>query len=277
MLIDAHHHVWQLSRGDYDWLTPASRDLYRDFSVGDLAPELRLAGVERTVLVQAAASDFETDYILEIGADTPWIAAVIGWVDLRGPATPRRLAALGAHPRFRGVRPMLQDDRDAGWILRSEATAGLRALVDLGLGLDALVRWEQLPLIAALAKAWPDLSIVLDHGGKPPIADARLGAWTDMIAPLAAAPNVTCKLSGLVTEANGIASHPGVSRVVSVLLDRFGPERIMWGSDWPVLLESGSYTDWLRSSQSLVREIAGEQALRHVFADTASRTYRMSY
>jgi L-fuconolactonase len=196
VIVDAHHHLWRLERGDYGWITPELAPIRRDFLAADLTPLLVEAGVRLTVLVQAAPSERDTDFMLEVAAATPWVAAVVGWTDLCADDAPKRLQARAGAPEFRGVRPMLQDEADPAWLLDGSADAALDALEALGLSFDALIRANQLPLIAGLAARRPKLAIALDHAAKPPIASGDLSAWRDAIGGLAQHRSVYCKLSG---------------------------------------------------------------------------------
>ncbi|HEX7273601.1 MAG TPA: amidohydrolase family protein, partial [Casimicrobiaceae bacterium] len=175
--VDAHQHFWSLSRGDYGWLTPESGSIYRDFGPRDLAPLLKEAAIDRTVLVQAAPTEAETRYLLGIAAKTPYVAAVVGWVDLEAPNAPDRIAALATDPLLRGIRAMLQDLPDPRWILGAGLRPALAAAVDLGLRFDALVRPEHLRPLLTFLEANPDLAVVIDHGAKPALRAGSLSAW----------------------------------------------------------------------------------------------------
>ena len=271
MTVDAHHHLWRLDRGHYGWITPELEAIRRDFLPPDLAPLLAEAGVRRTVLVQAAPAEQDTDFMLEIADAVPMVGAVVGWTDLRASDAPRRLEARAQRAKFRGVRPMLQDDGDASWIVEGSAAPALEALERLGLSFDALVRTPQLPVVAALADRRPHLPIVVDHAAKPPIASGDLGFWRALIADTARRPNVWCKLSGLLTEAGSQTTDEALAPVVEHLLAVFGPERLMWGSDWPVLNLASGYSDWLAKARRLVPA----EAHGAVFEATAARFYRL--
>ena len=285
---DAHQHFWRIARGDYAWLRaddPGVAPLVRDFLPDALAPLMRAHDVTRTVLVQAAESVAETEFLLGLAAAHGFIAGVVGWVDLAHADAAATLARLAADDRLKGVRPMLQDLPADDWIVDAPRPDAVRTLHRLGLRLDALVRPRQLAALARFARAWPDLPIVIDHAAKPPLADAwndeAMRAWRRDMAALAAAPQVSCKISGLLTEllpADRAAPARAMERlrpVVDALLGWFGPGRLMWGSDWPVLTLAGSYADWVDVSDTLLGALsAGERA--RVLHDSAQRFYGLA-
>jgi len=272
--IDAHQHFWHTARGDYRWLrpdVPALAPLCRDFAPADLQPLLSAHGVVQTVLVQAADSEAETDHLLALAEANPVIGGVVGWVDLsrvESVATLERWAA--AHPKLKGVRPMLQDLPDADWIARAPHPEVLRTLVRLGLRFDALVQpWHLAPLLRFLHD-WPELPVVIDHAAKPQLAQGWCGDWATVwqrgLAALAERPGVHCKFSGLLTEAAGPARAGGAAGIEAVrpvwdtLLARFGPDLLLWGSDWPVLNLAADYARWIDVSDALIGPLsAGEQ------------------
>jgi L-fuconolactonase len=244
--IDAHQHFWQLARGDYDWLTPALVPLYRDFLPRDLRPLAQAAGVRRSIVVQAAPTLAETRYLLELTRDDPAIAGVVGWVPLDDPDAPTLIDELLREPKFKGVRPMLQDLPDDSWIARTDLDPSIEALIRRGLVFDALVLTRHLPYLLPFARRHRRLRIVLDHGAKPPIADGAAGwqPWATQVAELAALPNVFCKISGLVTEAATPCTDAMLEPYLAHSIEQFGPARAMWGSDWPVVDMNGGYLAW---------------------------------
>ncbi|MEP6502459.1 MAG: amidohydrolase family protein [Betaproteobacteria bacterium] len=285
---DAHQHFWQPARGDYAWLRPddaAVAPLVRDFLPDALAPLLRVHAVTRTVLVQAAESVAETEYLLALANAHDFIAGVVGWVDLAHADAASTLARLGADPRLKGVRPMLQDLPAADWIVQAPRPDAIRALQDLGLRLDALVKPRQLAPLLRFAQAWPELPIVIDHAAKPPLHaawnDAPMQAWRRDMAALAALPQVACKLSGLLTEMRpaDAASRPRATEhlrpVLDALLGWFGPERLMWGSDWPVLTLASDYDDWVAITDALLAPLSGGERA-HVLHGSAQRFYGLA-
>jgi len=260
--IDAHHHVWRLDRGDYGWLTPAQGAIYRDYTLANLKPLLTAAGVEATVLVQAAPTRAETDFLLQVAeASLGVVRGVVGWVDLAARDAIPMLGQIAGKPLLKSIRPMLQDIPDPAWILRKDVVHALRALPPLGLRFDALVKPAQLPALLAVIERIPDLDVVIDHGAKPPIAVCGWQPWADLIAAAAQGPRVHCKLSGLVTEAGADWRADTLRRYVDHLLACFGPGRLLWGSDWPVVDLAGGYERWAAATDVLLSGLsAGDRA-----------------
>jgi L-fuconolactonase len=275
MIIDAHQHFWDPARGDYGWLKP-DNPIHRIFATSDLRPLLAETGVDATILVQAAPTPAETDYMLEIARGTPWVLGVVGWVDLEAANAADEVRRRASDPLFLGVRPMLQDLDDSNWILQPGLTPALNAIAAEGLVFDALILSHQIAAVTELAGQHPQLSIVLDHAAKPRLGDAdAMSHWARAMEGLAARPNVTCKVSGLLTEVQPGGGRDDVVRAIAILFDLFGPQRLLWGSDWPVLTLGGGYQDWFE----LVREaIAAKDssAVRAVMGANALRIYRPS-
>ena len=270
--IDAHQHCWRLARSDYAWLTPDLGPLYRDFEPADLAPLLSAAGIERTVLVQAAPTDAETDYLLELADTHAFVGAVVGWVDMTRPDVRERLIELAHHPRFRGVRPMLQDLPDPRWVLESALTPAFDALLELDLTFDALVRPVHLAPLRELMDRHPTLRLVIDHGAKPDIAGGGFDAWAEAMAAIAAETPAYCKLSGLVTEAAPGWTAADIEPYARHILTAFGPARTLWGSDWPVLNQAGDYAGWSAFADALLADMDTD-ARAAVRGGTAARFY----
>jgi L-fuconolactonase len=285
MRVDSHQHFWRLSRGDYRWLRadePAVAALVRDFLPEHLLPALQAGAVSRTLLVQAADSVEETGFLLELAARCEWIGGVVGWVDLSSPGAVHTLEGWARHAKFKGVRPMLQDLPDDDWIVRASRPDVVRTLIRLGLRFDALVKPRHLPSLLRFAQTWGGLPVVIDHAAKPQLpvdmGDDGMLAWHRYMAELAALPQVSCKFSGLLTEMPPAARTSGASVVETLrpvwrhLLRCFGPARLMWGSDWPVLNLAGDYAAWLAASAALVDELPpSDQAL--VWHGSAQRFY----
>ena len=270
--LDAHMHVWQLHRGDYDWLTPDLGTIYRDFEIDDVWNEAADAGVSRTILVQAAASAVETDYLLGLATTDQRVAGVVGWVDFEAPDAAAQIARRAKDKRIVGLRPMIADIPDPHWILGDEFTSALEAMLVNGLVFDAHARPDLVNAMTSLAARYPDLQIVLNHGGKPPIASRQLDAWRRDISTLARQKNVACKLSGLLTEAGPYSDDVGIGEIVEHLADCFGPNRLLWGSDWPVLNMAGSYSKWASQSERLIgKHLPGHE--RAIWAGNAERIY----
>lgn len=275
MIIDAHFHCWQLARGDYGWLTPALAPIHRDVSVADWQRESAPHGVSGGVLVQAAPTEAETAFLLAQADAHAGVLGVVGWVDLLAPDAPARVAALARHPRLKGLRPMLQDIADPQWILQPALTPALEAMARAGLVFDALVKPAHLPHLLTLAARHPTLRIVIDHGAKPDIAQDQWEPWAGWMQRLARETQALCKLSGLLTEA-GPAPAPGrVRRWAAHLLECFGPQRLVWGSDWPVLELAGSYALWHAQVLELLAPL-GEVDRAAVLGGNARRLYGLA-
>jgi L-fuconolactonase len=275
-IIDAHHHVWDLSVRDQPWISgPEMAAIRRSFSLADLRPSARAAGVDATVLVQTVTVAAETPEMLALAAGDPLAAAVVGWTDLTSPGIDGELASLAAGPggeHLAGIRHQVQSEPDPDWLRRPDVIRGLRAVAAAGLCYDLVVRPHQLPAAGYAAAAVPGLTMVLDHAGKPPIATGELASWATAIREFAARPNTVCKLSGLVTEAAPGAPRAAFAPVADVVLSAFGPERVMFGSDWPVCLLAAGYADVLELADSLVGGLSGSERAA-VFASTAARVY----
>ena len=270
VLIDAHCHVWRLGENDQTWPTPDLRAIHRDFSLGDLRMAGGPLGPTGVVLVQSQPSARDTAWLLELAAEDPLVMGVVGWTDLANADAAARIAGLAGNARLKGVRAMLQDLPEA-WILDPRLDRAIEALIAADLTFDALVKPEHLPSILALARRWPDLRLVIDHGGKPRIGEGSLDPWRDDIAALAEHPSVYCKLSGLLTEAGDTPDAETVAPFVEHLLEGFGPDRLMWGSDWPVLTLAGDYAGW----RDLCAALAPASCHAALFGETARRFYRL--
>ncbi|MEU9913872.1 amidohydrolase family protein [Streptomyces sp. NPDC051001] len=271
MTVDAHHHLWDLSVRDQDWIAEDS-PIRRDFTVADLAPEAAAAGVDRTVLVQTVTVAEETPEFLALAAAHDLIAGVVGWTDLTRPDIADELARLRELPGGRylkGIRHQVQGEPDPEWLLRADVRRGLAAVAAAGLVYDLLVLPHQLPACVEAAAALPQLTFVLDHLGKPPIASGTLEPWAGDLRALAAQPNTVCKLSGMVTEADLAAwTVEDLRPYADVVLDAFGPDRLMFGSDWPVCGLAATYAHVLDAA----RELVGSPD-RRIFETTATRVY----
>jgi L-fuconolactonase len=276
MIIDAHQHFWLLSRADYDWLRPDQAVLYRDYLPTDLAPLLLDNGVRATVLVQATPSEVETRYLFRLAQENSFIAGVIGWVDFESPVAPLRISALMADGsgKLKGVRQMIQDIADPHWISQPAFDAAFEAIIANDLVFDALVRPPQIDALRRRLMRHPTMRAILNHAGKPDIGNDGFGVWADDLERLARDTGVHCKLSGLLTEAGTMSSTESLAPYVEHIFRCFGPERVLWGSDWPVLNLAGDYAHWLALSRDLVGHFAPSH-VEAVFADTAAHFYRL--
>lgn len=272
-MLDSHQHFWSIARGDYGWMGEHVAPLLRDFLPADLAPLLARAGVTGTILVQAAETDAETDFLLDLAADTPFVAGVVGWIDMDHDGFPARLAALRARPKLVGIRPMLQEHPDDAFILRPRVLKHLADLAAGGLAFDALAFTRHLPHVREAIARTPGLRAVVDHGAKPEIAAGRLDPWRDAIAAVAALPGVHCKISGLVTEASDAWTLDDLRPYVDHLVACFGPERLMFGSDWPVCTLTASYGEVGNAARALLAPHCGPAETEAVFGSNAERFY----
>ncbi|EJL80750.1 putative TIM-barrel fold metal-dependent hydrolase [Polaromonas sp. CF318] len=271
-IVDAHFHCWELARGDYGWLTPALAPLYRDVTVADWQAQSRPHGVRGGVLVQAAPTEAETHFLLDQADANPAVLGVVGWVDMLAADAPRRIEALARHPRLKGLRPMLQDIADPQWILQPALAPALHAMADCGLVFDALVKPVHLPHILTLAGRHPELRMVIDHGAKPDIAAGQWQPWAEGIARIAKETQAMCKLSGLLTEAGPCPAPGAVRRWAEHVLQSFGTDRVVWGSDWPVLELAAPYALWWAVSRQLLENLDMESQAA-VMGGNAIRLY----
>lgn len=271
MRIDAHQHFWRIGPPWHKWPTADLPAIYRDLLPSNLSPLIDAIGIDATVLVQSQPSDHDTDWLLDLAARTAFVAGVVGWVDMKHDRAPARIAALAARPKFVGLRPMLQGLAD-DWILDPRAAPSIEALLAHDLAFDALIRPHHLSAIAALAERYPSLRIVIDHAAKPGIAADAMEPWAAELARAAANPNVFVKLSGLVTEDDKHWSVDRLRRYVQHVLESFGPRRVMWGSDWPVVLLRADYSVWWQ----VAREMVPAEWHAGVFGDNAAAIYRLT-
>jgi len=273
--IDAHQHFWAIARGDYGWLTPARKGLYRDFGPGDLEPLLERHGMDGTVLVQAAPTLAETRYLLELAESQPKVLGVVGWVALDGTDATDVIDELVRTPNLKGLRPMLQDLPSDSWITDAPIGAALDRMVDHGLVFDALVKPRHLGALRQRLRQHPELQVVIDHAAKPAIGGAGFESWRDDMAALAEMPQIHCKLSGLLTEAPPRAGVDALRPYAEVVLQCFGPERVLWGSDWPVLTLAARYGEWISMTEQLLGTLSDNQRAA-VMGENAMRVYRLS-
>ncbi|MFE4911195.1 amidohydrolase family protein [Streptomyces sp. NPDC056652] len=278
-VIDAHHHIWDLSVRDQDWITgPAMAPIRRSFTLADLAAETRAAGVSATVLVQTIGVPEETPEFLAAADGSDLVAGVVGWTDLTAPGVADTLAALRELPgggRLVGIRHQVQGEPDPEWLLRPDVQRGLAAVAAAGLVYDLVILEHQLPAAAKAAELLPGLTFVLDHLGKPPIAGGATEPWAGLVRALAARPNTVCKLSGMVTEAAWDSwTAEGLRPYADTVLDAFGPERLMFGSDWPVCRLAATYGEVLDAARTVTYGLT-EDERDAVFRDTARRVYAL--
>ena len=274
MRIDAHQHFWRLADRAGAWPPPELAPIYRDFLADDLAPLLQQHGIASTVLVQSMPNEADTRFLLDLASRHDFIGGVVGWADLKALDAPERIAALAADPALKGLRPMLQDLDDERWIDDPALAPAAQAMIEHGLSFDALVLPRHLPALLAFAERYPALPIVIDHGAKPPIAEGDSASWREDMTRLAALPGVHCKLSGLVTEAGAGWDVARLRPVVDHLIAVFGPRRLIWGSDWPVLKLASEYGEWIAVSERLLAGLGAADRDR-IFGLNARRFYRL--
>jgi len=271
--VDAHQHFWHVARRDYAWLTAQDYpQLYRDFEPQDLAPLLDQCGIEKTILVQGAQTEDETAFLLAMAATTEFVAGVVGWTDLLATDAAARVARMAAQPKLVGLRPMLEMIEDDDWMLDTKLTAGLHAMAACGLTFDALIRPRHLPRLKRFLERYPDLPVVIDHAAKPDIAGREIDAWARDMREVAANSDACVKLSGMATEAEPDWDRNSLEPYVEVLFEGFGAERIMWGSDWPVLNVAGDYAGWRRTSDELAAALTAPER-EWIFGRTAATFY----
>jgi L-fuconolactonase len=277
--IDAHQHYWHPARGDYHWMPMDNPILARSYGPHDLAPQLEQAGISKTVIVQAAASVEETEYMLGIADAATSVAAVVGWIDFENPAHLKHLKRLKNHPKFVGVRPMIQDIADVNWMLREDVQWAFAALVELDLTFDALGFSRHLDNFLTIFKRYPTLRAVIDHCMKPQIRDHATAQnefklWSEGISRIATETSAYCKLSGIITEANENWTVEHLRPYTDHVLSAFTPSRVMWGSDWPVCRLRCEYGDWLNTAETLTANLP-ESEKAEVFGGTAALFYRL--
>ncbi len=274
-IIDSHQHFWDIARFSYPWMSPGPSILRRNYLPADLMPHLRECGVASTILVEAQNTREETRYLLDLADRHPLIAGVVGWVDLQSPGVEREIEAATAHRRLVGVRHQVESSPDDAWLTREASIRGLRALAAAGLPFDLIVFPRHLDTIPILAERAPELRMVLDHLGKPDIAHGGFAAWAPRLRRIAQFPNIYCKISGLVTEADHHRWRlDDLKPYVQFARECFGIDRLMWGSDWPVCLKAADYRATLDSALQAIGPLSPEER-EQFLAGNARRFYRL--
>jgi L-fuconolactonase len=275
MILDTHQHFWKATRGDYHWMTPAVPILARDYLPSDLHPELRKAGVAQTILVQAAQTADETDFLLKLAEETDFVAGVVGWFNLEDENFALAYEEKRErHRKLLGVRPMLQDLADDRWIVRKKVIENLGYLADQKVVFEFLTYTRHLPFVLEVLQEEPRLHAVIDHISKPEIKASKIEPWSDLISKVARHENVFCKLSGMVTEADHRIWEPEHLRpYIEHVLDCFGEDRVMFGSDWPVCLLAGSYAEVINALRTIVADHLSPSGLAKLFSRNGARFY----
>lgn len=275
-MIDAHQHYWQIERGDYGWLTPDLAVLYRDYLPQELQRTLAECGVTGTVAVQAAPTEAETRFLLDLARRHASIVGVVGWVDFEAHDVAQRIAALvtDGDGLLKGLRPMVQDIADPAWLGRDALDRAFAVLTERDLVFDALVTPLHLEILERRLRRHPTLRCVIDHAGKPAAGEGALARWSARMQSLAENTSAYCKLSGLLTQFTAAATPELLEPYVSRVFAYFGPDRLIWGSDWPVLALRASYREWLDLSLQLI-QIHAPQASDAILEGNARRVYRL--
>ena len=278
-VVDAHHHLLDPARFDYPWQTPELAAIDRRFGSDDLAPELTAAGIDSTILVQTISSTDETREFLATAAAVPFIDGVIGWVDMTDPGVSGTLDELRAGPGGEwlvGIRHQVHDEPDPDWLLRPDVRRGLAAIEAAALTYDLLVRPRELSAALIVAREMPGLRFVIDHLAKPPIRSGTSEPWASLLRPFGELTNVSCKLSGLVTEADPMTWRvANLAPYAEIALDAFGPERLLFGSDWPVCLLAATYADVVGAARALTATLSTTERAA-IFGGAAEAAYRLS-
>lgn len=275
MRIDAHQHFWTYQPRDYGWIDDSMQVLRRDFGPDDLRAELERAGFAGSIAVQACHSLDETRWLLRLAEGSPFILGVVGWVDLSSEDLRGQLSELSKHPKFLGVRHVVQSEPDDRFLLRPEFLGGIQALEEFDLTYDILIYPRHLKVAGEFVERFPRQRFVLDHMAKPPIKSGALEPWATEFRGLAKFRNLFCKLSGLVTEADWGRWRPDhLEPYLDVAFEAFGPERLMIGSDWPVCTVAGSYSEVMGAAIEFIDKFAGP-ASQAVLGGTAAKFWKL--
>jgi L-fuconolactonase len=274
-VIDSHHHFWNFTEADYGWIPPEWSMIRRDFLPDDLQKEISAAGVDGVISVQARQSILETDWLLGFAAQHAFIRGVVGWLPLSDPTIETHLDHYAANPKLRSLRHVLQGEADDAYMLREDFNRGISSLTRRGLAYDILILERHLPNTIAFVDHHPSQVFVLDHIAKPRIATGELEPWAKNLRELARRPNVACKLSGMVTEADVATWTPAqLQPFFDVVIDAFGPARLLFGTDWPVCLAGVGYSRWKQIVEQALSTLS-EQERAAVLGENAIRLYRL--
>ena len=273
-MIDSHHHLWNPARGDYGWIPEGNEILDRKYDLSDLVAVAQANGIDQTVLVQAAPSVFETEYMRGIADSTPLIGGVVGWIDFENRNDRQQLERLAQHAKLKSIRPMVQDIEDDNWLYREDIQWAFDAIIEMDLCFDALGFAKHAVPFLEIFQRYPKMRTVIDHCFKPQIVAGEIDAWAEDIEKLAGQTAAVIKLSGLVTEAGDRAHADAMQPYVDHVIACFGADRVMGGSDWPVSRLSMEYGDWLGLAKSMTAQ-AGPDADAAIYSKTARRFYRL--
>lgn len=275
-IIDAHHHLWNYTPDEFSWISNGMELLRRDYLLDDLKPLMHENGVEGLIAVQARQSIEETDWLLELAARNNCLRGIVGWVPLTDPEVGSTLERLAATEKMCGVRHILQDEPDDDYMLREDFNAGISQLTRYALSYDILIFERHLPQTLKLVDRHPDQVFIVDHLAKPRIRDRIVSPWRELITELAARPNVCCKISGMATEADWLNwREEDLKPYFDAVLEAFGPDRLMFGSDWPVLLPASDYSRWVTTFRRAIAHLS-EDEQSWVCRQTAAEAYRLA-
>ena len=274
--VDTHQHFWNLNEVAYSWLIPDFGPIYRTFAPEELEPQLTAAGVDKTVIVQAANSYADTDSMLKIAEENDWVAAVVGWVPIHDPEeTAKKLNAYSQNPYFKGMRHLIHDESNPDWVVQKQVIDGLQILADRGFTFDVVAVFpNHLKHVPTLAEKVPNLRMVIDHLAKPPLGEADHAVWREQLAAAAESPNVFAKVSGLntVTPDFDNWTYEDIKPLFDYAIEQFGTDRLMFGSDWPVAVLAGDYAKvWEATNKCLADLLASEKAA--ILGGTGNRFY----
>ena len=274
MYLDSHQHFWTLSRGDYSWMTPNYSAIYKNFTPDNLIPLIAEKNVTETIIVQAADTVAETEFILDIANHNSFVKGVVGWVDFEDPNVKLEIDRLSQNRVLKGFRPMIHDIEDEGWMLKDTLSEPLNYLSAKGLSFDALVRPNHLKNLILFVRKYAELPIVIDHIAKPKMVGGDIQEWIKDMKELSLCENVWCKFSGIVTEIGKDYDKSQIIPYVEPIFEMFEAERIMWGSDWPVLTMAETYGNWFDLAQDLCSGMSDSEKIQ-IFSKTARNFYRV--
>ena len=274
MYVDSHQHFWKLSRGDYSWMTPDMKKLYKDFFPSDLEPLIKEKNISKTIIVQAADTVAETEFTLKLAEDNEFVAGVVGWVDLESSKTKETIDKLCESKFLKGIRPMIHDIENDEWMLQDNLNENINYLATKNLTFDALVRPQHLKYLIKFVQKFDFLPIVIDHIAKPKILNSEIDEWKKDMKALSGYQNVFCKFSGVLTEVGEDYSKTQIEPFVDFILNLFSPNKIMWGSDWPVLTMAENYSNWFDLAMDCCNDFS-ESEKNMIFANTAKSFYNI--
>ena len=272
IIIDSHQHFWCLERGDYAWLTNDLTAIYRNFEPKDLEPILKANGITGTILVQATDNEEETKFMLSLADENDWIKGVVGWVDMQSNHACKKIQEFSKYSKFVGIRPMIQDIKDDNWMMNAAIKPAVQTLIEKNLTFDALILPKHLSIFKQFITKYPDLKIVIDHCAKPDIKNNIFQPWADQMAEIAEHKQIYCKLSGLVNEAGNGWTMADIKPYAEHVLNIFGTNRVMFGSDWPVVNMASDYQKWKEICDRLTDKMTQQQK-NNIFGKNVSIFY----